>query len=80
MAAETEEPRASIDSFATTLLSLYDHEIRFATSNRRLVCGIKLMFKKFAVNFVKYTKFERFCALFSSTLHGITLPKVTVKF
>ncbi len=79
MAAKTEVPRASINSFATTLPSFYDHEIRFATSNRGIVYGIKSR-KKFAVNFVKYTKFESFCLLFTSTLYCNNLPKVTGKF
>ncbi len=79
MAAITQVPQASIDIFPTTLPSLYDHEIRFATSNRCLVYGRKCL-TKFTVNFVKYTKLERFCLLFSSTLHGKTLPKGTEKF
>ncbi len=79
MAAKTEVPQASINSFATTLPSFYDHEIRLATSNRGLVYGIKYR-KKFAVNFVKYTKFESFCLLFTNTLDGNNLPKVKGKF
>ena len=79
MAARTEVPRASINSFTTTFPSFYNHEIRFATSNRCLVYGIKCL-KTFAVNFASYTHFVRFCLLFTSTLHGITLPKVTESF
>ena len=79
MAAKTEVPRASIHSLATTLPSFYNHEIQFATSNRGLVDEIKCR-KKFVVNFVKYTKFEIICLLFTSTLHGINLLKFMEKF
>ncbi len=70
-AARTEVPRAGINTFP----SFYNHETRFATSNRDLVCGIKWI-EKFAINFVKHPKFERFYSLFSSTLYGTTPSKV----
>ena len=77
MAAITEVPRASIYNFETTFPSFYNHEIIFAISNKCLVYGIKWI-KKFAIKFVKHTKFERFCVLFTSMLYGMTRKVLSI--
>ncbi len=60
-------PQASINSFATTLPSFYDHEIRFATSNRGLSIWDKKL-KKIRCKLCQIYQIREF--LSTSTLYG----------
>ncbi len=78
MATKTEVPRASINSFATTFPSFYNHEIRFATSNRGLVYGIKWRLAT-VKNFLRYDEIMDLFVLFTSAHNGITFTKALEK-
>ncbi len=75
MAAKTEVPWASINSFTTTLPSFYNHEIRFATSNRGLVYGIKWRLTT-VKNFLRFDEIMDLLVHSTSAHNGITFTNV----
>ncbi len=78
MATKTEVPRASINSFATTFPSFYNHEIQFATSNRGQVYGIKWRLAT-VKSFLRYNEIMDLFVLFTNAHNGITSTKVLEK-